>query len=74
MTTIVIHKEISINPPKKKKKTHNEGLHATEPPANEQTSERRRKRERKPTLNEKNDTDGFNFPRTLARNSLRSQQ
>lgn len=62
MTTIVIHKEI------------NEGLHATETPANEQTSERTRKRERKPTLQETNDTDGLNFPRTLARNSPSSQQ
>lgn len=55
-------------------KMRNEGLHATEPPANEQTSERRRKKERKPTLKETNDTDGLNFPRTLARKSLSSQQ
>lgn len=67
MTTIVIHKEISTSTPfgeKKTKQKHlkTQGLHAE---MSQKKSQRVKAR--------KHDTDGLNFPRTLARTSLDSR-
>lgn len=71
MTTIVIHKEISINPPKKMQKNaqrrsahHRASIELTD----EQEEEKQGKEAR--IKQNKDDTDGLISPRTLARVSV----